>query len=155
MAWIEKSFGPTAFTCEQFNCPRSVIGFSTEAFLQTHRTRHGPPLTCFDGCRMNDVGFSSINVLRAHRRKHHAPESRPDVPENFHKRVLSQSMSDDTSTSIKRLTNSATQPINSEDPYPIHSVDLAGSNSTQLLPEDFDFDAFIHGDTDEIKLNYL
>jgi len=107
---FKESFGPTAFTCDHFSCPCSVIGFSTEAFLQTHRTSHGPPLRCFEGCRMNDVGFSSVNVLRVHKRKHHASASRPDVPETFHKRVKGQAMSNNTSMTLLRMANRMASP---------------------------------------------
>lgn len=97
---------------------------------------------------MNDVGFSSVNVLRAHKRKHHAPNIRVDVPATFRQQMMSQAVSEDFNTTIKRLADAAAQPIDPERSHGLwvpNAYDPEGSN---YLLKDFDFDAFLHGDAD-------
>ncbi|KAH7016462.1 uncharacterized protein B0I36DRAFT_337764 [Microdochium trichocladiopsis] len=79
---FKDTVGSTAFTCATFDCPRSVVGYPTQCMLQQHSLTHGPPLRCFEGCKLNDVGFTSVKSLKSHKRKYHG-EHVPEIPRKF------------------------------------------------------------------------
>ncbi|KAK8112151.1 uncharacterized protein PG998_008608 [Apiospora kogelbergensis] len=107
---FQEEFRSTAFMCLSIGCEKAVSGFSCQADLDNHESRHSQPFRCVDGCAFNDVGFTTIQQLRSHNRKRHSASVEAAVPKRFKKRSEETTRDTDAQDVTKQATAATKTP---------------------------------------------
>lgn len=75
---FRKTYGPTAFVCDFYQCARASNGFISANARDEHRALHILQFYCPESkCIYSSSGFSKPNLLQKHIQHHH---SKPDDP---------------------------------------------------------------------------
>jgi hypothetical protein len=78
LAEFKKKFGPTAFVCGFYRCPRSSNGFISSQARDEHEALHSTQYNCPESnCVYSSTKFSTLKLLQKHIQQYH---SKPEDP---------------------------------------------------------------------------
>ncbi|KAJ3493715.1 hypothetical protein NLG97_g4559 [Lecanicillium saksenae] len=125
------------FTCRVNSCPRSLLGFQTEAELLSHEMEHSKYYPCrVDGCQL--PAFKSQQSLERHHRKNHEPNiarRRLRHVKRFDSIKIGSSSRQDTSKSNREKPSNYRSPrgreIAATEGMELDPVDTRGSSSNE------------------------